>query len=299
MKIEQLFVQYLYHSKKAALQGIGIFQLDPSIAIPDETEKDFSIPENGITFTYDPKIAEDDGLITYIVKHTGKIKPLAAADLDSYVILAKQFLNIGKPLTIEGIGTIQKSQSGSYLFTSGQFITPRITDAPTSLKEKKEESVSFESESKPDNQKRNFLFAVVGLFIILGGIGVYYLFYYQQHLADNNAPQVNISTDTTQIAKDSTHRDSLQAPLTDSTLSVSNKRDSNALSIVIREFPSREPAEKSLLKLKGYGHDVKMIAIDSEKFLIAIPLHNLTSDTSRIKDSLNKFFGVQSYIINK
>ena len=100
MKIEQLIVQYLYSHKKVTFQGIGTFKLDPSVALPAENEKDkdFVMPENAFQYEYNLKAEEDEGLVQYIVQHTRKILPLASADLESYAILAKQFLNIGKPL---------------------------------------------------------------------------------------------------------------------------------------------------------------------------------------------------------
>ena len=110
MKIEQLIVQHLYSHKQVTLQGIGTIFLNPAITLPTEGDKDFLLPENAFSFEFNLKSTEDDALINYIVEHTRKIKPLASADLESYLILSKQFLNIGKPIVIEGVGTIQKSQ---------------------------------------------------------------------------------------------------------------------------------------------------------------------------------------------
>ena len=45
----------------------------------------------------------------------------ASADLDSYLVLGKQFLNIGKPFIIEGLGVLEKSQQGDYEFRQGFF----------------------------------------------------------------------------------------------------------------------------------------------------------------------------------
>jgi hypothetical protein len=134
LKIEQLFVQYLYKIKHVNLTGIGVFRLRPDIALPTEGDKDYSMPPDAFSFEYNLKTTEDEGLVDYIVEQTIKIKPLASSDLDSYAILAKQFLNIGKPFLIEGVGTIQKSQQGDYEFIPGNFITPKIDDFPKQLK---------------------------------------------------------------------------------------------------------------------------------------------------------------------
>ena len=114
MKIEQLLVLHLYKNKSLTIQGIGTIYLNPAVALPAEGEKDYLMPENAFTFDYNLKATEDETLIAFIVEQTRKIKPLATSDLDSFAILSKQFLNIGKPLLIEGVGTIQKNQAGDY-----------------------------------------------------------------------------------------------------------------------------------------------------------------------------------------
>ena len=108
MKIEQVLVHYLLKTKQLTLQGIGTFHLDAAIPDTADSEKPVVIPENAITFTYDPRATEDDGLVDFIVEHTKKIKPLAASDLDSFLSLGRQFLNIGKPFNLPHIGTLGK-----------------------------------------------------------------------------------------------------------------------------------------------------------------------------------------------
>ncbi|MGH2649304.1 MAG: hypothetical protein ACRDE8_17120 [Ginsengibacter sp.] len=112
MKIEQALVLYLLKNKQVSLQGIGTFKIDG--AIPDSTDSDkpFVIPAEAISFSYDPRTKEEDDLIDFIVVNTKKIKPLASADLDSFLTLGRQFLNIGKPFTIQNLGTLEKLTSG-------------------------------------------------------------------------------------------------------------------------------------------------------------------------------------------
>ena len=111
MKLEHLLIQYFYTSKELSLQGIGKFLLSQDLVLPADTEKEVVMPENAIGFEYNIKSTEDEGLISYIVENTKKIRPLASADLDSFLTLGKQFLNIGKPFKIEGIGTLDKQEN--------------------------------------------------------------------------------------------------------------------------------------------------------------------------------------------
>lgn len=121
MKIEQLLVQHFYQHRQITLQGLGTFTLSPDIALPADNDKDSNLPENAISFVYNPRAQEDDELISFIVQQTRKIRPLASADLDSYLVLGKQFLNIGKPFTIEGLGQLEKIKTANT--SSGRAIT--------------------------------------------------------------------------------------------------------------------------------------------------------------------------------
>ncbi len=137
MKIEQLIVQHLYNSKKVTIQDIGSFTLSPDMPLPLDNEKDMNMPENAVTFQYNKKAVQDDDLIEFIVSQTRKIKPLATSDLESYSILAKQFLNIGKPFPIEGLGVLLKNQAGEYEFIQGTHINAKLDAAPALCIKKK------------------------------------------------------------------------------------------------------------------------------------------------------------------
>ena len=125
---------YLLKRKQISLQGIGTFKIDALVPESTDNDKPVIIPPDAITFVYDPKTGEDDELINFIVQNTKKIKPLASADLDSYLTLGRQFLNIGKPFTIHNLGTLDKLKSGDLEFKPGPLIQrvempkPKIAD---------------------------------------------------------------------------------------------------------------------------------------------------------------------------
>lgn len=301
MKIEQLIVQYLYINKKVTLQGIGTFKLDPSVVLPNENDKDkdFVMPENAFQFEYNLKAVEDDGLVNYIVQHTRKILPLASADLDSYAILAKQFLNIGKPLVIDGVGTIQKNQSGDYQFIPGVFITPKIDDIPKQLREKRDESVSFESEARVNNSRRNLIIAIAAFVIILSGLGIYYAI-------TNNQRSQTVPMATTEPAADTssnntTSMDTSSQTATDTTKMVTITppvipADGNNFKIVLKAYPTSELAQKAFKRLTTYGHKLVVIKVDSVNYELAMPFKTPLTDTTRAKDSLKVFFGGKPYV---
>lgn len=182
MKLEHLLIQYFYTSKELSLQGIGKFFLSQDHVLPPDTEKEVVMPENAIGFEYSIEATEDEGLITYIVQNTKKIRPLASADLDSFLTLGKQFLNIGKPFKIEGIGTLEKKQTGEYQFTQGFFANIKAeTVIASNIKEKADVNISFASVAKETKLPKKALSTIALVAIIcLVGFGIWYFIYHQQ-----------------------------------------------------------------------------------------------------------------------
>ena len=301
MKIEQLIVQHLYLHKQVTLQGIGTLFLNPSVALPVEGQKDFVMPDNAFTFDYSLKAGEDEALIIYIIQQTRKMKSLAIADLESYYIISKQFLNIGKPMFIEGVGTIQKNQAGEYQFIGGSFITPKIEDIPRQLKEKKEDTVSFESEAKQNNSKRNILILFFIVIVILASLGIFY-FVTNKKAPDNEvAEQVLPLIDTIKI--DTIKIDTIKKQTTDTIIiapaPVIIKKDSFNFKIVLKDSPSKIAVNKAFAKLTDYGHKVFIIKTDSTNYKLVMPFTNPLTDTAKVKDSLRTFFGGKPYVLKQ
>ncbi|NDE10863.1 MAG: hypothetical protein EBZ95_09895 [Chitinophagia bacterium] len=289
MKIEHYVVQFLYTSKKVTLQGIGTFTLDPSVILPteNEKEKDIVLPENAFQFSFNLKATEDTQLVNYIVQHTGKMFPLASSDLDSYITLAKQFLNIGKPLVIEGVGTIQKTQQGDYQFIPGHFITPKIDDIPKQLREKRDESISFETPLKENYSKRNLKFALAAVLLLLIGFAVFFLM------------NENVSDSQSVSSEKNAPSDSLRLKSMDSAKVAninSNGKDSFSFKIILKKYPSAGEMKAVYNRLTSYGHKLIIIKLDSSNYELAIPFKTPLSDTLRAKDSLKEFFGGSPYV---
>ena len=109
------------------LPGLGSFRLDPQT---NNTE-DSAVLE-GVSFENDPLARQSPELVAFISAETGKMKALAAADLDSHLELAQQFLNIGKPFMFEGIGSLAKQRNGEYTFAAGP-VLPGIDNAASRI----------------------------------------------------------------------------------------------------------------------------------------------------------------------
>ena len=285
MKIEQLLVQHLYNHKEVTLQGMGTFKLNAELALPKDNDKDFIIPAEGLQFIYDNKATEDDALIQCIVQQTRKIKPLAAADLDSYLILGRQFLNIGKPFFIEGIGTLNKNQQGQFEFTPGNFITQKNEAAPSELKEKSEEAISFAAEDKPRSKK--LLYILSGILIIgLAAWGGWFLLKKQPA----SSPDKETVTEKTAVPLTDTPKGKTLDSLPVTVNNISGSNGAYTFKIVFEVTHNKAAAEKRMASLIARGHKVIMYTTDSITYKLAEPFSLPVADTTRIKDSLDKWY---------
>ena len=290
MKIEQVLIQQLYSNKEITLQGIGSFRLDTSVTLQADSEKGAIVPGNAITFEYNHRAGEDAALIDAIVQHTKKIRPLASADLDSYLTLGKQFLNIGKPFTIEGIGTLDKAMSGELIFTPGHFITPRI-EPPKALKEDEMEEKSglfpdYDSEIKRSHGRKTALIIFLILLLGLGAWASYHFVFKKKAPEENTLPEVTekpAATDSP-AAKHDTNR---VQPVNNQPV---NNGDNYTFKIVFKETRDKDDALKSYNKMSGFGHKVILYTNDSVIYKVAEPFTLPLSDTTHIKDSLNKYY---------
>ena len=298
VKIEQVIVLHLINNKQVTLQGIGTFRLDLSVSLPSESDKDFVIPENAVSFEYNPRATEDEALIDLIVQHTTKIKPLASSDLDSFLMLGRQFLNIGKPFKLDRLGTLDKAQTGELFFIPGQFTTPKI-EAPKALKENENEESSglFNDYNKePDNSGKKTLAIIVTL-VVLGLIGwAIYHFMFSKTSDENEKPvseQLNSVTDTSMVTGSSSDssalkKDSIISSPASDTFNLGNDL---TFKIIFKETKNKTEAFTTMNKLNSWGHHVIMYTGDSVNYKLAEIFKLPLSDTTRVKDSLEKFYG--------
>lgn len=294
LKIEQLLVQHLHNTKQVKLQGIGIFNIKSDSELSDEGNKDAT----AFSFEFNLKTPEDELLVNYIVQETRKIKPLASSDLESYTILAQQFLNLGKPFYIDGIGTIQKNQLGHYEFIPGHYMSPKIGDLNKQSKEKKDDLISSaETENISSSRGRNLM---IGLSIV-GIILVCFTLYYFITTKNNNNPEqyainsgIKIGSDTVKNNKlFDTNGNSIKGNIVSDNLS---KTDNNGFKIVLKEYPTLKAVEKAHAKLTEYGHKVQIITLDSSTYKLVMSFARPLKDTIRVKDSLKIFFGGKPYV---
>ena len=285
MKIEHLIVQHLYNSKQVSLEDIGTFTLSPNVILNPE-DKDATLPENAITFEYQPKAQRDEALVNFIVQHSRKIKPLATSDLESYSILGREYLNIGKPFIIEGLGTLYKTQFGTYQFTQGTTINPKLEAQAAYLKEKDDHVIDFSSPSRKTSSGKSGVLVLVLVLVAFSAAAIIYFI-----KRDSKPP-----TELTEVNDSPAVVKNVPLPLTTDTL----QRDSSSLvtdsfNVVVKKYLNRDAAV-AFTKLNSSGNNLQVIARDSSYFVV-MPFTTPIADSSIAKDSVSRTYGVPAYIL--
>lgn len=295
LKLSPILAQFLYLNKELNLTGIGKFRID---SIPEQTEFSEKPTKNeptvNISFQNDPSVKEDIALIEFISIQTGKMKSLATSDLESHLELAKQFLNIGKPFLIEGIGTLTKNKSEKLDFTPGIFLNEKVNEIVSentdqaSISEKSysdyEEILTPKKPSVPFSRKIVLFLAIffgIGL-AIWGG----YLIYKKTTKVEKSAIKEPTSipiTDTSKNAQPAVNI--IQEPVS---------IISNGVYKFVIEEADRNRAFIRYADLKNYGLDILMETSDSITFKLFFKLPASPPDTARIRDSLNIWYGTRS-----
>lgn len=289
MKTEHLIVQYLYSNKKVSLQDIGTFTISPDISIDPESDKDFALPPDAIRFEYDPRTEPDEGLIQYITDHSRKMKALASSDLESFIMLNKQFLNIGKPLILEGLGTLEKTQIGEYAFSQASTSHVIREESPKQITEKQKEKISFITPPKEkSNGSGKSALGILLLLLVLGAAFTAYYFYNKnkENNTTVNAGSVNTEAEDSAVVKKEVDTATVKKIVT----------DANSFYIVLNQYPNFAAAEKRVKVLSTYGHNVVIKTNDSLTYKVIMPFMLPLSDTLSTKDSIARLLSPKAYI---
>ncbi len=290
MKLAPLLAQYLYDQKKLDLPGIGIFLLDPSA----RTSTDAQHFSEGISFEYNAAVKEDEDLVSYITTQTGKMKALASSDLSSYTELGIQFLNIGKPFQIEGIGTLVKRKNGEFQFTADHLLIDKVKE--TGIKELSATSISDGSMTtyenlKPNIEKSPTLKRIFLTFLALATIAV--IIYAGYRTNKRNSP------DAANEEKQATNE---AIPVGDTTKYISRATDTlvsvkqpiqtanNGSYHFVIEVANKKRAFYRYNILKKGQIPIQMSTSDSINFKLFFVLAATPADTARMSDSLTTWY---------
>ena len=297
MKLAPILAQFLYNNKRLTLQGIGVFESSPTPYTDSaDTKNSKTPPAETISFQNNPAAKEDEELIRFISTQTGKMKPLAISDLESYIELMRQFLNIGKPFQIEGIGTLTKIRAQEFAFVQGNYLNEKMIETvepekTSQIASTDDPSVSFSGLYKKHDKPGFTLKKTSIAFLLFGGIGLAIWGGYS--LYNNNQPApVALKKEPvpeTLPVEDTTKYTTSTVETKDS-VPVKNEIKQSGYKFVFESTPNKNRAIKRFNFLKNINSDIHLETTDSSLFKITVDMNIQPSDTLRIKDSLNAWY---------
>lgn len=293
MKIPSLLAQYFYSNRRLELPGIGSFALDSAFLSTLQTSKQRSTVLDGVSFESNVSIKDSPDLIAFIAEKTGKMKALAAADLNSYLQLAEQFLNMGKPFSFEGIGILSRVKPGEFEFTPISVSTEKVKEYHVN------ETVVADSKEDPFPRYESFLTApktsyewkkpVIGLMLLCGiGLAIWGGYVISQK---NKKKGTTISPE--QIVQQNVAPDTIQK--TDSIVPDVPAIPAEINYKYVLEVAKSKRAFKRYNQLKEIRWNVGLETKDSIQYKLYMLLPAI-ADTSRTLDSLMVMTGRKVYI---
>ena len=306
MKLSLIFAKFLYQHKQLNLPGIGVFTFDSTVPLNEITDKNAHELLQHIRYNQKNIMKADDEFIDFIRTHTGKIKPLAESDLESYIAEGKILLNIGKPFHLEGIGTLQKSSAGKYEFNPGlplvdklDHFFPEKETKPTSSKQAYEKEYTPATGNTYSGRTVGLVVAILlGLgAIVWGGYSLYNSNTDDQGLESNPAPTtepISSVPDTTQTASlDTVGRAS------ESSAIVNRPPSSGKPYKFIFRLASKNYVIKRYNELKLSNPNIFWDTKDSIVYRLYVAMPVTPADTARIRDSLREWYGTKKILIEQ
>jgi len=294
VKVQDLLGEYLYQHKQLTLPSIGTFELDASVNVYES--KEGVLPEDAIRFTQNTQAVVDEALLNFLVQQSGKMKPLAMSDLDSFLNNGWQLLNIGKPFTIKGVGALTRKGNDLSFIQGAPTLEKTEASGAYNLKDRtrqKEEikELSFESEVKKGNGKKVIITLASIIALALIGWAVYLAIPKNENSASDETEIQQ--TDTTLTG---TQQDTTAQQLKDTVLQQLTSAADTSFQLILASFKDTAEANKELAKQMSRRKNVTVQQKDS-LYQIILTVNRLKADTAIVKDSLMNYYKIKSKVL--
>lgn len=289
MKLSPLLAQYLVVNRQLSLAGIGHFMAEP-MAGNEETSG------LKIQFQHNKSEKMDEGLVSFVARETGKMKSLAEADLSSYIDQVKEFLNIGKPFFLEGIGTLTPLKGEIVEFSAGVLQIEKSKEFPPSEKEAQTQGVTGEDHSldysdilgtrKVARFTRN---RIITALLVVAGLGLTIWGGYALFRAMTREKEVSTEEVVTQPVMQDMIQTQNNTAVPVNTPAVTPP-ESTGYKFIIKEASLKSAYTRYTYLKEECKVDVHISTADSVKYQVFFRLPVNASDTARIADSLNVLY---------
>jgi hypothetical protein len=294
VKVQDLLGEYLYQHKQLTLPSIGTFELDASVNVYES--KEGVLPEDAIRFTQNTQAVIDDALLNFLVQQSGKMKPLAMSDLDSFLNNGWQLLNIGKPFTIKGVGALTRKGNDLSFIQGAPTLEKTEASGAYNLKDRTRQTeeikeLSFESEVKKGNGKKVIITLASIIALALIGWAVYLAI-----PKNENSGSEETEIQKTDNTLTGTQQDTTSQQLKDTVLQQPTSVADTSFQLILASFKDTAEANKELAKQMSRRKNVTVQQKDS-LYQIILTVNRLKADTAIVKDSLMNYYKIKSKVL--
>lgn len=295
MTVEQLITLFVYQHGEISLQGIGQIRLLDAVPDAEYIQKNKSVPITGIEFKHLKTAATSPDFIRFYATQRGKIASLAENDIEAYLSMAVQFLNIGNPFEIKGLGALAKNKDGVLSLTPGYFLAIKAEEAMGKLKERHVEDPAHQGPGAAyDEEKRNrmspqtkgILAIVLLVLLVVVGWWMYKAFVATPETASTESLSP-VNTDTLVAQQLDSAATAQPAPALPDSLQPRNWkvifRETSTVkkAIVLNQFDTLKQQLKTPVYLE---------TTDSVRFTFYTISSSAVKDTTQLRDSLRRYF---------
>jgi len=296
-----LIHEYLQQNKTVSLEKMGTFTVTGE---PFITESNTITSQSRIDFVFDKKAETTPGLIEFIGASLNKNRNLVAADIESYLLETRQWINISKSYVLEGMGELMMDKNSLLQFRQMAPLSPKEEESRRRHPQVKE---TYSTEPKRNKKGGVFAFAMIIILLILGGAG---WFVYNSFIAGKKNSEIISNDQPAPVAPDSTPKKApdtaTTAPKTDSVSHSTVQQpvsttDSNHYKYIFEVTLNRDRAVSRTEQLNSYGNKAGFDSVPGGTFMryrLYVEVTASSSDTLRIKDSLTKYLQ-RSILIKK
>lgn len=293
--VEQLITLFVYQHGEISLQGIGTIRLTDAVPDAEYIQKNKSVPISGIQFTHQKTAVTSPEFIRFYATQRGKIASLAENDIEAYLSMALQFLNIGNPFEIKGLGALAKNKEGVLSLTPGYFMAIKAEEAMGKLKERHVEDPAHQGPGAAyDEEKRNrmspatkgILALVLVLLLAVAGWWIYKAFVATPQTAATES-LTPVNEDTLVAQQVDSAATAQPAPALPDSLQPRNWkvifRETSTVkkAIVLNQFDTLKQQLKTPVYLE---------TTDSVRFTFYTLSSSAIKDTAQLRDSLRRYF---------
>ncbi|MEI2708105.1 MAG: hypothetical protein V9E96_03695 [Chitinophagaceae bacterium] len=288
MNFDKYFSSYLYKHQIVAIPTIGEFTLDKAIQANEAKDGEEFFPTEGISFTYNKYATVEPVFVKFIKELLPKPISLIESDIEDYALQITDWLNIGKPYTINGIGTLTKLHDGAIEFSVGKPKIENIADIVASIAQKENTYESLVAKNKKSvelNLKK--LLAIFGSLILLAIVVWLGIFLYKKRFVHATKPVV---VDTVKAPVRNPIQTNLQ-PHKESTTNIVTT-DTVRYKMYFLASKYKEKADKLFeywSKLEKINRD-ELIVNDTMRYRLFFYKKAVPKDTAILKDKLAIYF---------